>query len=84
MALDGVAGIRLLLTGKAKETGTIVKAHFHFYRSLGKWLKRRRENKKLIHQRNMAGYYPHSIVWNYFIRRKRKFPELGWEPTKLK
>jgi len=84
MMLDGVAGVRLLLTGKPKETATIMKAHFHFYGSFGKWLSRRREIKKLIHVRNTSGIYKHSIVWNYFIRNKRKFPELGWKPDALK
>ena len=81
--LDGVAGLRLLLMGKYKQTFTIIKAHFHFYREAGKWLKRRRENKKLIIVRNEAGIYPHSIVWNYFLLGKKKFTDLKWQPKKL-
>ena len=42
LVLDGVAGLRLLLMGDFKQTLTIMKAHFHFYRDLGKWLKHRR------------------------------------------
>jgi len=82
-ALDGVAGIRLLLTGHFKQTFIIVKAHFHFYRDLGKWLNRRKENKKLITHRNEEGIYCRSIVWDYFLLRKKKFTDLGWKPKKL-
>jgi len=81
--LDGVAGLQLLLQGKFKETATIVKAHFHFYKTLGTWIKRRRENKKLITIRNHEGIYGGSVVWQYFIGGKKKFPELKWEPKKL-
>jgi hypothetical protein len=83
LMLDGVAGLRLLLSGKPKETATIIKAHFHFYRSLGQWLNGRRENKKLIKKRNTEGIYPKSIVWNYFIGRKKLFPQLHWKPKNL-
>ncbi len=83
LLLDGVAGARLFFTGNFKQTFTIMKAHFHFYGSMGKWLGRRRENKKLIVRRNEAGIYPRSIVWDYFLLRRKKFTDLGWTPPKL-
>ena len=83
LVLDGVAGIQMLMGGKVKETFTIVKAHFHFYGSLGKWLRRRREARKLVSQRNEAGIYPKSIVWQYFALRKKTFDRLKWEPKRL-
>ncbi len=57
LVLDGVAGLRLLLTGNFRQTFIILKAHFHVYREMGKWLRRRRENKKLITRRNEEGIY---------------------------
>jgi hypothetical protein len=83
MVLDGIAGLRLALTGNFKETRIIVKAHLHFYRDLGKWLQRRKENKKMIVRRNEEGIYPRSIVWDYFLLRKKKFTDLGWKPKSL-
>ena len=83
LVLDGVAGLRLLLMGQFKQTFTILKAHFHFYREAGKWLRRRREIKKMIVERNETGIYPHSIVWNYFLLGKKKFTDLKWQPKKL-
>jgi GT2 family glycosyltransferase len=82
--LDIVAGLRLLFTGHPKETATLIKAHFHFYGSLGLWLRRRKENKKFIKKRNVAGIYPRSIVWDYFLLGRKKFPELKWKPEELK
>jgi GT2 family glycosyltransferase len=83
LVLDGVAGLRLLLTGNFKQTYTIMKAHFHVYRSIGKWIGRRNENKKLIVRRNEEGIYRRSIVWDYFLLRRKKFTDLGWTPKKL-
>lgn len=81
--LDGVAGIQMLFKGNVKGTLTIIKAHFNFYGNLGKWMGRRKEAKKMVTHRNKEGYYPRSIVWDYFILRKRIFPRLKWEPKRL-
>jgi GT2 family glycosyltransferase len=81
--LDGIAGLQMLAGGKFKETATIIKAHFHFYAGLPKWIRRRREAKKLVTHRNKEGIYPRSIVWDYFALRKKTFPKLGYEPKKL-
>jgi GT2 family glycosyltransferase len=81
--LDGIAGLQLLLKGQFKHTFIIVKAHFHFYRHAGKWLRRRRENKRLITHRNTEGMYPHSIIVKYFLQGKKKFTDLMWQPKKL-
>ncbi len=83
LVLDGIAGLRLLLTGNGKQTLTIIKAHFHCYRDIGKWLSRRRANKQLITVRNEEGIYRRSIVWDYFLLRRKVFTKLGWNPKKL-
>jgi GT2 family glycosyltransferase len=83
LVLDGVAGMQMLFTGRFRETATIIKAHFHFYGSLGTWLRKRKEASKLITHRNGEGIYKKSIVWDYFILRKRQFPKLKWEPKSL-
>lgn len=83
LLLDGVAGLRLLLTGNGKQTLTIIKAHFHFYRTLGNWRAKRKANQALITARNEEGIYRRSIVWDYFLLRKKLFSALGWKPKSL-
>ncbi len=83
LLLDGAAGARLLLKGEFRQTYTIIKAHFHFYGQMGKWLKRRSEYKKLITIRNEEGIYPRSIIVDYFFKKRKKFSELDWKPKKL-
>ncbi len=83
LLLDGVAGVQMLASGKFKEMLIIVKAHFHFYGSFGKWWKRRKTAQKLITLRNESGIYPKSIVWQYFALRKKSFDKLGYTPRRL-
>ena len=80
LCLDGLAGMRLLCMGQFKHSYTIIKAHFHFYKHLGRWWRARQATKKLIVTRNEEGIYPGSIVLDYFLFRKKKFPAIGWKP----
>ncbi len=71
LVLDGIAGIQFALTLKPKHTFAIIKAHFSFYGHLSTLLKQRRSLKQ------GAKYYTkRSIVWSYFIGKKRDFKSL--------
>src|SRR5690606_12230288 len=61
LVLDGVAGLRFLLTGQWKEALTIIKAHFHVYSRFGHWWRQRRKVSKLRQNPNQEGVYPRSI-----------------------
>ncbi|TXD82348.1 glycosyltransferase family 2 protein [Subsaximicrobium wynnwilliamsii] len=68
MLLDGIAGLRFLLQLKFDHFWAILRAHFTFYSNLPRLLKQRRmlpqkKNHELIQ----------SIVWAYFINKKRRF-----------
>ena len=68
LVLDAIAGLKFLLELRPVHTWAIVRAHFSFYRYLPKMLKKR--SKKL---KNSKYYSISSIVWNYFILKKKKF-----------
>lgn len=67
LILDGIAGIKFLFQGKIVHVFAILKAHFHFYHLLGRNLKKRNQFQKANY------YYTKSIVWSYFVQRKRTF-----------
>jgi GT2 family glycosyltransferase len=76
MVLDGIAAIRYLLMGDAKDTLAIVKGHLDFYKSLPVTLKKR----KALKSRNLkpvSCIYKRSIVKKYFIQRKIYFSQLN-------
>lgn len=76
MSLDGVAAIKGLLSGNFGEFVAILKAHLHFYRGLPGFIRKRKMARKQVKERNLKGIYKGSVVWEYFIKGKKKFSEL--------
>lgn len=68
LLLDGIAGLQFLIQGKFAHFIAILKAHFSFYSLVPKFLKKRKQ------WASRTKYYSvTSIVWKYFIRKKRNF-----------
>ncbi len=77
MILDGVAAIQFLVTGQFKAFQKVFAAHnsFHsnFFRLIAKRKKLLQMTKPIMHPEIYKG----SIVWDFFILKKRKFSELN-------
>jgi len=69
LVLDGVAGVKFLFEGKPIHTWAIIKAHFSFYAHFSKILKKR---KKIPYQKKDY-HTTKSIVWDYYVKGKKKF-----------
>ena len=77
LILDGVAGIKFFIEGNAKHSWAIVRAHFSFYGRLRHALQLRKQIKCMPNYKpNYKLIYPHSIVFDYYLSKKRKFSEL--------
>ncbi|MBN2614965.1 MAG: glycosyltransferase family 2 protein [Bacteroidales bacterium] len=72
LILDGVAGIKFLLEGHAKDMWAVVRAHFYFYRHLSDLRKKR----AALSQNYISQIYQGSIVWAHFIKGIKKFSAL--------
>ncbi|MDB5270154.1 MAG: glycosyl transferase family 2 [Hymenobacter sp.] len=77
LVLDGVAGLRFLLSGQVGNFWAVLRAHFSFYGSFGYWRRKRQAARPHLRVRDRAGVYDGSLVWAYFGKGKRKFSELG-------
>ena len=64
LILDGISGIKLLIGGSFSDFWAVVKAHFAFYAMIPKL---KRNSPKAVSQ-----IYQKSIVWEYFVKRKRE------------
>ncbi len=76
--LDGLAGLRFLLTGRFGNCLAIVRAHFYIYGHIrGIWHKRKKisETYTLLPLVKLPGVYPGSIIMDYYLRWKRKFTD---------
>ncbi len=72
--LDFISLIKYVLDGKFKNALAISKAHFSFIKRL------RSTNSKRLNQTaayDSSGFYEKSIVWQYFIKKKKTFGDLG-------
>jgi len=71
LLLDGLAAVQFLFQGKMAHMIAILKAHFSFYRLLPKFLQKRKTMASALKY-----YQIKSIVWKYFVSKKRNFNNL--------
>lgn len=76
MVLDGVAAVQFFLKGEWKEVQAIWRAHRSFFSEKGYWQKKREKNKALQLTGQLIGWYPKSVVWQYFVKGKKTFRAL--------
>ena len=76
MALDGVAAMKFLFGGSGAHFWAVIKSHFAFYGNAGTYLRKRKELKKLSANENRAGVYRGMVIFDYFLRGKKKFTDL--------
>jgi hypothetical protein len=80
MILDGIAAIKFIVGFNFREFWAVVKAHASFYRNLGTIIGKRKETQKLVIVKNHPEVYSKSIMWKFFIQKKRKFSDLNFYP----
>lgn len=74
LVLDGISAVPQMLKGDFAYTGTVLKAHFAFY----KWLISAKE-KKYFPGKAIArpqGIFKGSVVWQHFIKKRQRFEEI--------
>jgi len=74
ISLDNLAGFQALIKGDLTTFISILKAHFYFF----KWCFKQKNVDKLqkIKLKDLAGVYIGSIVWQYFIKKRKTFSEI--------
>ena len=82
LILDGLAGVLFFVKGQFAHVGSIFKAHFAFYKSYRLYQKKRAfyndliEKNSISDQANVKGIFNGSIIWNFYILRKKYFKSL--------
>jgi hypothetical protein len=72
LLLDGIAAMKFLVTAGFKDFWAVSKAHFNFYSTLGKT----KAKRKLLPHAPLRNAYRKNIVFEYFLRGKKKFSDL--------
>jgi GT2 family glycosyltransferase len=76
MALDGIAAVKLLTEFNLNGIRSVWKAHIHFYRSLPVVHRKRQEARKAGHLKPPAQRLPQSIVFQFYIWKRKHFSEI--------
>jgi len=91
MILDGVAALQFLVTGQFKAFAGVLTSHLDFYKSLNKLRTKRAGLLEKTLTIKHSEIYNGSIIFDFFIARKRKFSSLSFptynipgEPSKVK
>lgn len=71
MVLDGIAGLQFLYENQPKNFKAILKAHLDFYKNIPILIKKRKKITPIKIHRPIT-----SIVYNYFIKKRRLFSDL--------
>lgn len=82
MILDGVAALKFIFGLNFREFRAVAMAHKSFYQNLSTLIRKRKEVQKNVRVKEHNEVYAKNIMWKFFIERKRKFSELGFNPEK--
>ncbi len=74
IALDNIAALHALIKGNFSGFISIESAHFSFIKWI--FIKKVKGNFPKIKMKNLIGVYNESIVWKYFINKKKTFSEI--------
>ena len=76
MILDGVAALHFIAKGEMRFFTAVFKAHIHFYGSANRFIIKRKRLKPMVTKTDHAEIYPKSIVWSFFVNKKRTYGQL--------
>jgi GT2 family glycosyltransferase len=79
MVLDGIAAVKFILGFNFREFWAVLKAHAAFYRNLGKLIDKRKLVQQQVVVKDPPEVYPKSIMWKFFLQKKRRFSELEFK-----
>ncbi|MBC3788838.1 glycosyltransferase family 2 protein [Spirosoma utsteinense] len=74
LVLDGLSSLLFLKVGQWRDVWAIIRAHGAFYAHLPQLNRQRSLLKK--QQTKEVDLYPHSIVWQYFGKGKKRYKEM--------
>ena len=77
MILDGLAALVFLLKGETRSFAKVFSAHLKFYKSLPSLTRKRKAIFRAGKGNRVRLTTGKSILWNYFVRKRRKFSELN-------
>ncbi|MCC6384815.1 MAG: glycosyltransferase family 2 protein [Bacteroidia bacterium] len=79
LCLDLTAAIKFLVEGDARDALAVLKAHFYFFTRVLMTGGRRNQYRSELPFTKPTTVFKGSVVWNYYLRNKKKFSDLNFE-----
>jgi len=73
--LDGIAAFKFLFSGQLAHLFSVFKAHLSYYSNINKLNTFRRNNYRK-NTKDLTVLYPRLIIWDYFVKNKKKYSDL--------
>ena len=80
LLLDHAASLSMLKEKNPEGAIQVFKAHADILMNLRMWLEKRKITQSTKKNVNNVGIYHHSLIYQFFVKGKKKFVELGWKP----
>ncbi len=74
--LDYIAALKFLVDGGLKDMAAVIRAHFYFWKNLGRLRKKR---EKIPHLK-VSQIYWGNVVLQHYLQRKKSFRQLDANP----
>ena len=78
LSLDGMSALVYLFSGSYGFFMAVLRAHGSFYRNIPSLIRKRRVLRVAIGKAKVDEIYPGSILYEFFVRKKRVFSRLHW------
>lgn len=79
MILDGVAALKFIAGFQFNNFWAVAHAHLEFYKNISNLIRKRKEIQKTVVIKQHPENYSKSIMWKYFIQKKRRFTDLDFK-----
>ena len=76
LVLDGIAAMKLLAELNLNGIISVLKAHYHFYRSIPSLNRKRKKSRQSGHLSAPAEKLHRSIVFQFYVRKRKRFSEI--------
>lgn len=76
--LDGVAALKFLFGLEFRNFASVIRAHISYFFNIHLLKTKRKNNLEHNKAYDHPEIYPHSIVFDFFFRKKKKFSDIFW------
>lgn len=77
LLLDGIAGIKFLLEGDYRDTLSVIRAHFSFYRYAISHPSARLKGQRKVKTHSNSGIYRGALIIDFYLKKKKYFRDLS-------